>query len=564
MSDTNLWPGLILVLICAALGGFLAKKLKVQPIVGYIVLGVILGFFLPSSANFSQLSQVGIILLLFSLGIELSFSRLIKVFKVAVIGGLTQIIAFSAIGYFFFSQLGFNPATSIIFALAFSLSSTAVVVKTLADRGETETVHGIIMTGWLLVQDLAVIPIVVLISSLGGGGSSWLGTSLISLFKASWVILVAVILGRRIIPFIFHKIAAVNSREILVIAALGFSGAIAYLTYLLGITPSLGAFIAGLVISESAENHAIFAETRPFRDLFVALFFVSLGFMIKPAVILANFGVIIGIFFFTLFVKTVVDFCVSQMLGYRGKVAVAIALGLSQVGEFSFVIFSQGLALGILSPEKVSIGTAVVLLTLIFTPFLFKSIVPVWKILKEKTVNLPWLNKYFVGGDKKPAGGLEFTNHIIICGYGRVGGWVGKALEDLNTPFVIVDYNQNVVTDLKKQGFPVIFGDPGEVEVLEAANIRAAKAVILAIPDKVSQETLIGYVQTVAPEVKIISRVHLDEDWERLKVLGIHKIVQPEFEAAMAITKTILISMGKSREEIDSRLKKLRISRSLK
>ncbi len=414
-----------------------------------------------------------------------------------------------------------------------------------------------------MVQDLAVIPIVIFINSLGFGGG-WISQSLESFLKAFYVIACAVLLGRHVIPFVFHKIASVNSRELLVISALGFSGMVAYLTSLLGISPSLGAFLAGLVISESIENHAVLGEVRPLRDLFVAIFFVTLGFLIRPSVLIHSFWLVLAIFAFTTVSKSIVNFLVTQFLGYRGKTAVSISMGLSQVGEFSFVIFSQSLLKGLISPNDISIVTGAVLLTIVVTPYFFKKAVPFWIYLKKITQRAPWLNKYFVGGTFKDFEKPELTDHIVICGYGRVGGWVGRALSETKTPFVIVDASLDVVAGLKKAGFPVIFGDPSEPEVLEAAGIRRAKAVILAIPDRVSQEILISHVQTIAPNVKIISRVHLDEDWERLKVLKVDKIVQPEFEAAIAITRSIFISMGKSKEEVGERLKNLRISRSLK
>jgi len=553
----------ILVLIFASLGGFVAKKFKAQPIVGYLISGIVLGSFFPQASLISKLSEIGIILLLFSLGLELSFSKLIKVFKTAFLGGVLQIILFSLVSYPFFLKIGFNPTSSIVFALSFSLSSTAVVVKILADRGETETQHGAIMSGWLLVQDLAVIPVVIFINSLGGGGG-WILQSLGSFLKAFYVILSAVLLGRHVIPFIFHKIASVNSRELLVISALGFSGAVAYLTSLLGISPALGAFLAGLVISESIENHAVPGEVRPLRDLFVAIFFVTLGFLIKPLIIIHNFWLVMAIFTFTIVAKSIVNFLVTQFLGHRGKTAVSISMGLSQVGEFSFVIFSQSLLKGLINSNDISIATGAVLLTIIVTPYFFRNAVSLWIYLKKITQKIPWLNKYFVGGGFKDFEEPELTDHIVICGYGRVGGWVGRALSETKTPFIIVDSSLDVVSNLKKGGLPVIFGDPAEPEVLEAAGIRRAKAVILVIPDRISQEMLIAYVQTVAPNVKIISRVHQDEDWERLKILKVDKIVQPEFEAAIAITKSIFISMGKSKEEVGERLKNLRISRSLK
>jgi CPA2 family monovalent cation:H+ antiporter-2 len=420
------------------------------------------------------------------------------------------------------------------------------------------------MIGWLLVQDLAVIPMMVILPSLAGSIDGGLVLSVgKALLGAGILVGIAIAAGRILAPFLIHQVASVNSRELLVLSAVALALGTAAVASLFGISPALGAFLAGVVISESQENHAVFAETRPLRDLFVALFFVTLGFMVSPGVILSNLGLILTISFFVILVKFFSVFLVSLGLGYHGKTAVATSFGLSQVGEFSFIIFSVAGGLGILSGEEISLGVSVALLTLLATPFLFKSILPFWRWLRKVTSPWPKVNSLILGWDKrtseKPG---ELTNHIVICGYGRVGGWVGKALEAAHIPFVVVEYNQEIVTELAKGGQEVIYGDPTEPEVLEAAGIKEAKILVLAIPDRVAQEELIAHVETVAPDVKIITRAHLDEDFEKLKLLRVDKVVQPEFEAAVAIVRSILTSMGKSKEEVNQRIKSIRLSRS--
>lgn len=555
MLNSAFSQSLLFAIIAAAFGGIIAKKLRIQPIIGYIFSGIILGAFLPSTTDISQLAELGIVFLLFSLGLEFPVKKISKMLKPVLLGVFLQTVLISFFSYFFFLKLGFDRVPSLIFAFGIASSSTAIIVKILSDKGETDTLYGVSMTGWLLIQDLMVIPAVVLISSQSLVGS---------LIKATYVILTTIVFGRLIIPYLIHKVASLNSRELLLLSSLGLAIGIAYLTYLLGISPSLGAFLAGLVLAEAAENRAVFAEVRPFRDIFVAIFFVTLGFMVKPSTVFTNFFLIVGIAVYIVLVKSIIDFAAAVIAEYKGKTAIAIGLGMSQAGEFSFVVFSLAASVKLLESSQTSVVIASALITLLATPFLFRSIIPVWKKLKDITQKFPKIHKYFIGSEGYVSERIEFSNHIIICGYGRVGAWVGRALEELGTPFVIVDYNRDVVSELKKKGLPVIFGDPAEIEVLEAAGIGNAKAVVLAIPDRISQEILIGHVQTLTPKVMIISRVHLDSDLERLRALKIDKIVQPEFEAAMAITKTILVSMGKSREEIDERIKKLRISHGKK
>ena len=554
--------GLFFVVIAACLGGLLAKKLKLPSLVGYISLGILVGVLLPPSLReVTSLAQVGIILLLFSVGVELSLDRLSKYLKVAVLGSIIQVVLVTVLFFLILSVLGFGTLPSLVLAIGFSVSSTAVLVKILGDRGETDTIHGEIMLGWSLVQDLIIIPVMVILPVLSANSSNGIFVPVIaSLGKAVLVIVGTLILGKVIFPFFIHKLASTNSRELLLLSSIAMALGTAAITSFFGISPALGAFLAGVVISGSQENHAIFAETRPLRDLFVALFFVTLGFLVIPSVIISKFGIIILLTILVLLVKNIVVFAVSSIFGYKGKTAVATSFGLSQVGEFAFVIFSAALTLGILTKEQTSIGIAVTLLTLVISPILYNFVVPFWRKMRSVTSGIPFLSKLFSAGERAEVGNTKFENHIIICGYGRVGKWIGKAFTDFNIPFVVVEYNQKIVQELKNNGTPVLYGDPTEPEVLEAVNIRNSKAVILAIPDRVAQETLIAYTQSVAPEVKIISRVHLDEDWEKLKVLRVNKIVQPEFEAAIEIVRSVLRSMGKDKIEISGSIKSLRAS----
>lgn len=546
--------GLVLVLVGAVLGGSFAKLVKLQPLIGYILAGVVVGSIFPiNSVEVSKLAELGSVLLLFSIGLTFSLTELGRNLKKIVTGSLSQIVAVSLILFFALSLLNFEFPASLILAMGFSLSSTAVVVKVLSSRGETETIHGKLMVGWLLVQDLAVVPMMIVLPVLANPGASGMWASLsISLLKALILVVVSVILGKHVAPYIIHQAAKLNSRELLVVTSVLLAVGMAYGVTLFGISATLGAFLAGLVISESQENHAVFAETRPLRDLFVALFFVTLGFSLNIGVVTSNLGLILGIFALVIIVKFLVMLFVVTLLGYRGKALLSSSLGLSEIGEFAFVIFAFAVSLGILSLEVASIGTAVALLTLLFTPIIFRFNIPIWRKLK--------FIKIFSTGEKNIEPESEFENHIIICGYGRVGSWVGKALESHNVPFVVIEYDWSVAKGLKESGTPFVYGDPSEPEVLDSAKLKSAKAVIVAIPDRLAQESLIAHIQTVSPDTKIISRVNLDEDWAKLKSLRVDKLVQPEFEAAREIVKTVLRSMGKDITEIRKTLKNLRLS----
>lgn len=547
--------GLFLVTLAAVLGGFVARVLKLPSLVGYILVGIVFGVLLPPSVrSISSLAQIGTVLLLFSIGVELSFDSLSRFLKIAVFGAAAQMILVTFLSFILLKLLGFAPATSIILSLGFSVSSTAVLIKILSDRGETDTIHGEIMLGWSLVQDLLVIPVIVLIPVFAGSHGSWVVPLSLALIKAIGIIVVTVFLGKLIIPFLIHKVGDANNRELLLLSAVTLALGMAGITAFFGISPALGAFLAGVVISESQENHAIFAETRPLRDLFVALFFVSLGFLVNPGLVLSKLPLIILITVIVLLVKIMVVFVITSLFGYRGKTAVATSFGLSQVGEFAFVIFSYTLGLKLISQTDISIGIGVTLLTLIIAPILYGFVIPFWRKVK--------FIKIFKATERNNIDAPLYQNHIIICGYGRVGKWVGRALRDFDIPFVVVEYNQKIVNQLKNEGTPVIYGDPTEPEVMEAVGIKNAKAVVIAIPDRVAQETLIAYTQSVAPDVKIITRAHSEADWEKLKTLRVNKIVQPEFEASVEIVRSILRGVGKSSDEISGSIKSIRVSHS--
>jgi CPA2 family monovalent cation:H+ antiporter-2 len=560
--DTAFVLGVLFILASALIGGLIARLLKLQPMVGYLLAGLVFGGIYSQGLVAQKLADIGIILLLFSIGIELSFSRLAKVFKVVSLAATLQLFLVAAILYFLINLMGALPQTAIILAIGFSLSSTAVVVKTLVDRGEMETLHGELALGWLLIQDLAVIPILVLLPIFSQPfGVGMLFSAGRALGTASLVVILAVILGKLIVPYLLHKVAATNSRELLILSAVFLAVGTALITSFFGISPALGAFLAGVVISESQEKHAVFSETRPLRDLFVAIFFVTLGFIVRLPAVFSHISLIIAMVVMVILVKFIVIFFLTLLSGHRGKTAVALGLGLSQVGEFAFIIFSQASSLNLISAETASAGIVVALISLMITPLLFRAIVPMWRFLKDFAKDKKFFSKFVLGLDKDLLGKeISYENHIIICGYGRVGGWVGRALSGIRVPFVVVEYDANVVNKLKNSGIEVIYGDPTHPEVLEAAGIKKARAIVMAIPDNIAQEEIIAFVQTKAPSVRIISRVHLDEEWEKIKTMKVDKIVQPEFEAAVAIIRSVLIERGKTKEEVSDIVKALRVS----
>lgn len=556
--EGNIIISLFLVLSSALVAGIIAKLLKLPSLIGYILVGIIVGSVFPEQVGgVKGLAEIGVVLLLFSVGIEMSLTKLFKVGSKIILASIFQMLAVTIVLFTFLMLFSFSVNEALTLSLAFSLSSTALVVKLLEDRAETDSIQGNILISWLLTQDLAVIPIMALLPAIAANHGSVVMTAGKSLLTSGVVVVATFVLGKKVAPFLTKFMASTDSRELLLLGGVTVALGTAALVGLFGVSPALGAFLAGVVISETQENHAIFAETRPLRDIFVILFFVTLGFFATPGVIFANLFTILFIALVVLTVKFVIVYAILYLQGMRGKTNVAVSFGLTEIGEFSFVIFLTSQALGILNSDVLAIGVGVTLVTLLATPFMFKSINPAWKRFRKfKILTGRPQGKKEVFADK-------LSNHIIICGFGRMGSWIAKALVTTKVPFVVIDYNQKVIRKARGEGVNALYGDPTEPDVLDAANVKEAKCVVVAIPDRMGEEEIVSYCQNVSPEMSIIVRAHLDEDVVNLREMKVKRIIQPEFEAAVTATAEIFKSMGKSADDIHARLAKLRRAHSI-
>ncbi|PIU32978.1 hypothetical protein COY29_01210 [Candidatus Woesebacteria bacterium CG_4_10_14_0_2_um_filter_39_14] len=559
------WLGLILAV--AFLGGFGAKKIKQPAVVGYLSVGILLSFvtsrFLPIKDALSFFSEIGIAFLMFTLGLELSWDYLRRVKAIALWGGIIQILLVIILSLFLLPRFGFDFSTSVLMGCAFSLSSTAIVVKILSEKGEVETLPGEIMLGWLLVQDLAVLPMVAILPTLSLGHN--FGALALSIIKAAAVLSAVWFLGRNLAPKFIAWVADFGSRELLLIAVVALCLLTAILTSALGLSLALGAFLAGLVISKSSDNHAIFSEIRPLRDLFSIVFFVSLGMFLNPYLLISKIGIILLISLGVILFKFLVVVFLVLYLGYHTKTALIVGLGLTQVGEFAFILSRIGLSAGLIDENSYSLILSVALVTILVTPWLMILAPKLYFLLQKATKPFPKIHqKLFVTVDKfSQPGGLELREHVVVCGHGRVGSWLARALQLLEVPYVVIDYNHQLITELKAKGVNALYGDPADMDVLDYAQVDKAKVVVVAIPDEATQEVVVANCQTLNPEVKIISRIHRKEALARLKTLGVASLIQPEFEAALSIIHRVLQFFGVDKEEIAGKIKRLKIEHGM-
>ncbi|MCL4387279.1 cation:proton antiporter, partial [Patescibacteria group bacterium] len=398
---------LFFVLLAALIGGLVAKLLKLPSMVGFILAGVVGKLvFAFDYTQTENIAELGVILLLFSVGLEISLERLVKVGKVAIIGSILQIVLITAISFWLLvAILNINPQASLVLSLAFSMSSTALIVKVMQEKEELGTIQYDILMGWALIQDLAVIPIVVLLPTLAlGNTSAWASVALGSLLTTTLVLGVVFLTGKLIAPYLTRLVAKTNDREFLLLLAICLALGIASIVTLFGISAAFGAFLAGVVISKTQENHAIFSETRPLRDIFTTLFFVALGFLVSPAFVITHFFTILILALVIILLKTLVIFFLCEFFGYKGKTAISVSIGLAQIGEFAFVLLLIAKELGILTDELSQIGIATTLLTLLISPLLIREVTPISKNLRKITENSPFKRLFTSGKQQEKIG----------------------------------------------------------------------------------------------------------------------------------------------------------------
>lgn len=569
MSDFLLVAWVAIILGAAFLGGFLAKKIKQPAVLGYLLAGIFIGGgalkLLPDKGLVSFLAEIGVALLMFTLGLELSFFRLRRVGEVAFWGGIVQILLVIIVSILIFSKFGFDFYSSLFLGCALSLSSTAIVVKLLSERGEINTLPGEIMLGWLLVQDLAVLPMMVILPAIASSGASF-GLLVVSVLKAAGFLLVVLFAGKQLVPIFISKVADLGSRELLLLSVVAFCLLTAIITSYLGLSIALGAFLAGLLIAETAESHAIFSEIRPLRDLFSIIFFVSLGMFLRPEYLLFNILPILAASFLVIILKFLIVTILVFYLGYHTKTAIIVGLGLVQVGEFAFVLSRMGFGLNLIDENTYSLILSVAMITILVTPWFIQGAPKfyLWtrRMSQRRLPRLYYL--LFTRYDHRQAvEELPLNDHVVICGHGRVGSWLGRALELLEIPYIVIDYNHRIISELKGRGVNALYGDPADIDVLDYAKVNKAKIVVVAIPDQATQEVVVTNCQTLNPGVKIICRAHQKEAQSRLSALGVTSVIQPEFEASLSIIHRVLQFFGKGKEEVAGKIKRIKIEHGM-
>ncbi len=560
------------ILFGALLGGVIAFRIRQPVVLGYIFAGLFLGTLFPNFLNgpskgsaITTLAEIGVALLLFTLGLEFSLSRLKKVGKPAILGASLQIIlvllSFSLI---LPVLLGINFKQALFLGGIASLSSTAVVAKLLNDSASIDSLQGDLMMAWLIVQDLAVVPLILILPVVTSYQSFDFLDLFLGILKSAIALYLIFLFGKKTVPYIFRKLALFNSRELLLVSAFVFCILLATLAEFLGLSFAIGAFIGGILISTSAVNHEVFTEIRPLRDLFSSMFFVSLGFLISIPTFIASLWPAILITFLVLTFKLLIILGLTLFFKYHSKIAFVTSFGLFQIGEFGFILAKIGLDSGSITLPLYQAIVSSSIITLVLTPFLFKSSPKIYKYFRNFVRNkYPPLYRFIfkvLDSDSKMPKPRKYVanNHIILIGYGRVGRYLAKLLSLAGIEYVVIDLHYKAVNNLRKKGIHSVYGDAVNPDVLLLAGIKTAKGVIIATPDVITNELIINTIRRINPSTRIIGRAHKEEDIARLYIRGVKEVIEPEFEASLQIGKRILEYFGKNPKEVYKYIQKTR------
>lgn len=567
MPQSGILYGLVAISAGLFLSGLLAKKLNQPIILGYLFAGLGISSFLDKfgweKSTVSFFAQIGLSLLMFSLGLEFSLKKIEKIKEIVIIGAILQILLTVLFGSVLLSLvLGLDFLPSVVMAMAFSLSSTAIIIKILKEKNILDSLSGDIMEGWLLIQDLAVLPMIAILPIMLGINLSQ--TNPFNVFLNIVFLIATGVFSYFLVPKLADYVSSFNNRELLLIFSVFLFFLFTAVFSLLGLPLALGAFVAGLILRQTFVNNAVFSEIRPLRDIFLAIFFVSLGLSLQGVNLLSQIPSISLVLILFLVLKTFLIGLVIILFGFHAKTIFEISFGLSTIGEFSFVLASAAASQGLLGPKDYSLTTSVTLLSMVLTPGMFFLSNIFYKKSSVFLKKFPGIYKKFYSSvDRRfDLEDLPLENHIIIIGYGRVGKWIGHVLESSKIDFLVIENNPLIIRTLKLEGKKVVFGDPTELSVLDFARVDKARLVIVAIPDFFSQKMVISNVRSLNKKVTIICRSHLDEDNDTLKLMGAEYVVYPEFEAALSISHRVLQIFGREKEEIINELKKLRKSHS--
>ena len=549
---TTLAAGFGLALIM----GFLAVRLKLPALVGYLVAGILIG---PATPGFvadvelsKQLAEIGVMLLMFGVGLHFSLSDLLAVRRIALPGAIVQIAAATGLAIGVTQLWGWSFGSGVVLGLALSVASTVVLLRALEDRGLLDSVNGRIAVGWLVVEDLVTVLVLVLLpplaGSLGGnaeqhGDGNILTTLLYTLGQVAIFVALMLVVGRRVFPWLLWQVARTGSRELFTLCVIAAALGIAYgSAELFGVSFALGAFFAGMVLRESHLSYRAAEESLPLRDAFSVLFFVSVGMLFDPQILVREPLQVLMVVAIILFGKSLAAFLIVLAFRYPLNTALTVSASLAQIGEFSFILAGLGVALGILPVEGQSLILAGALISISLNPLIFRAVEPVQAWIRSRSGLARMLERRDDPLAELPTtvDQNRLTNHVTLVGYGRVGRQIGESLTERGISFVVAEQNRELVEELRNRGIPAVSGNAADPAVLIQAHVARAQILVIATPDTFAARQMIETARALNPSIEVVVRTHSAEEAELLHREHAGKTFIGEYELAFAMTRYVL------------------------
>lgn len=557
MEMTLLWS-ISLVLAFSILVLLICYRFKIPEVIGLLLTGVIagpsvLGIF-TNMHDIDYIAEIGVVLLLFTIGMEFSFKSLMQVKKEFFVGGTLQVLFTFAASFVLSLLLGLSMNTAILIGFLIALSSTAIVLRLLQEKDELGTPHGRIILGILIFQDVAAVPMMLIIPFLTGSSGSLLQTIPVLLLEIIGMIILVIVGTTWLVPKVLHRVARTRSQELFLLSVAVIGLAMAWLTSSIGMSMALGAFLAGLIISESQFSHQALGNILPFRYVFTSIFFVSIGMLLDIGFLLSHPVLILAAVIATLIIKAIVGGATTAVLGYPVRTAVLVGLALSQVGEFSFILSKIGLDGGLLSPDLYQFFLATSILTMGISPFLMGMSAGISDLL----CRLPLPERLKSDKCGPETGGKALKDHIVIIGYGLNGRNLSRAAKSAKVPYVILEMNPDTVSRERSKGEPIYYGDATNNLLLEHANVTEARVVVIAISDALATRRIITAIRHISPRVRIIVRTRYLKEMKTLYALGASEVIPEEFETSVEIFARVLRSYLVPRDSIDQLTAELR------
>ncbi len=535
-QEINILRELIILLAVSLPITYIFHRAKLPALVGFLITGVLIG---PNGAAIitetrvvERLADLGVVVLLFTVGLEFSLQDILRTGRQFLIGGGTQVLltiaSVTGIALFFHYPL----PQAVFFGFLASLSSTAIVLKMYADRAELDSAHGRLATGILLFQDLAVVPMMLLLPVLGKAGSAGglsLLTVLISLGKASVGLIVVFFAARRIVPFLLHQVARLKNREMFFLLVVLLCLGTAWITYNLGLSLALGAFLAGLIIAESEYSHQIVSEVMPFRDYFASLFFISVGMLLHTGYFSAHWPLLIVMTTLLVLIKSVLVIVTAKALHYPVRTALLAGLGLAQTGEFAFLLAQQGNLQGLMSGDTFQMFINTSILSMLAAPFIIQ-------VAPLMTSKLPVIT----GQNRERQSSCSLTGHTVIAGYGLNGRNLAKTLKATQIPYLVIEVNADTIRRARDEGEPIIYGDITRKDILLRAGVDCAKAIVFAISDYAATRIGVHTARQLNPAIFILVRTRYSAEVDDLYKVGANQVIPEEFETSVEIFSRVL------------------------